>query len=126
MPTRRQTVRRDRRGARPVEAVRPGKPARGAPHPEVGGPDADYEPDPDADVSLDDEDDLTAQPHLDGDNDGPFPETGLSVDLEDLGRLALIDATQQDNFESVHEEDNGGMHVINPHVYAPPGRGRRG
>jgi len=118
MPTRRQTVRREKRGGQPAGTQRPPKPVRGT-HPELSGPDAEYEPDPDADVSLDDEDDLTAQPHFDSENGAPFPETGLSVDPEDLGRLALIDATQQDNFESIHDEADIGMHVINPRVASP-------
>src|SRR5947207_5472925 len=67
-------------------------------HPELDGVDDD-DPDPDADILLDDE--LTAQPsHFEFDAVSPVPETGLSVDPEDLGRQALVEATQQDNFES--------------------------
>jgi hypothetical protein len=84
-------------------------------HPEIDGPDAENEIDPDADVLLSGE--LTAQPsHIESDVGPPVPETGLSVDPEDLGRHALVDATQQDNFESLHEDGDVGIHVINPHL----------
>ena len=97
-----------RRTATPVER-------RNGAHPEVEGPEVEDESDVDADIEIDDE--LTAQPsQFDSDVTPPVPETGLSVEPEDLGRQALVDATQQDNFESLHEDGDVGIHVINPHL----------
>jgi hypothetical protein len=125
MPTRKQdgvreaTVRRRPASAAPGPASR--NPDRGTGgHPGVEGPHVDDEADPDTDdVLLDDQ--LTAQPlYFEFDATSPVPETGLSVDPEDLGRQALVDATQQDNFESLHENGDVGMHVINPHLSELP------
>jgi hypothetical protein len=86
---------------------------------QIEGPDVDDDRDPDEEELLYDE--LTAQPsRFDSDAVTPVPETGLSVDPEDLGRQALVEATQQDNFESLHEDANLGIHVINPHLVELP------
>ncbi len=111
----RTDVRRRPASATPQLRAEKGPERRHGVHPEVEGPDVEDEPDPDADIEIDDE--LTAQPsQFDSDVTPPVPETGLSVEPEDLGRQALVDATQQDNFESLHEDGDVGIHVINPHL----------
>lgn len=94
---------------------------RDDPHPEIAGPDVDEVDDVDPDFEdIDPDDALTAQPLIDEDDETPgIAEPGLSIELEDLARQALVEATQQDNFESSRGVADTGMHVINPFVITP-------
>jgi hypothetical protein len=118
-----QTKRRRRDEARPPRSFR-----RDLTAPEVDDLDTIEEDlaeaglEIDESESMDDLDDVTAMPSLDaGGLDSPVPETGLSIDPEDLGAFALVDATQQDNFESFPRDDEAevGLHVIRADIQIP-------
>ena len=67
-----------------------------------------------------DEDDVDVNVAAEFENDAasPTPESGLSVEPEDLGTHWLNTATEQGNFESSYHDDHG-MRIVRVPIKAP-------